>query len=840
MRKNTQSTISSLLSSVRLKMYFTIFILTLFYGNNLIHAQVRVEINTFTAAQHTELATLMQTYITPAVITEHCNTIDLHSDFNFLDFHRVYIQKMEDWLRQQDLGPVMANGTGGFGSKYVPFPKWSQSYALPLPFRVVDMDCPPSSSCTVGVGPGDGSCDLPTNFNPSSPLPDYLSLPVQSNGPGHFNDICDWTTLVGHNGFSRMLEGGSGGSGDPDMNSSFDPDPTTGGNQNVSYHNSGHGQMGGVMWNFRSPSHLGFWLWHAHIDDVWKVWECSCTHPFSAQNIDLYSKDNNFQADGDRDEGAEPSTQSNMWSSPDIWVRNQQDGFSTDVHEDANYDPVNKPYIYVRVRNRGCSPSSGADELKLYWSKSNSNFAYPSYWNGTTFLTNAAMNSVVSGNMVGTKTIPVLGPGESITIRMEWTALPDPDDYVGAGNNGDHHFCLLSRIESVDDPIPATGPSIGSYVVNHNNIAWKNIAFHNDGITNPISSVDAIYDIDGDGIFRLTVCDIINATLDGMGSSVTVGNPSKEEELLTDIKLTVGSASGRTFNEEFETYVSVTDGFYEAWKSSGAQMQGMEELGEWPLTYNGPAVEVNSNKRWFLMLNDKASFNSVNVEPKQMERIYITTTFTPEMEAFDDDEFAFDMVQHEGENILGGFTYQIADPECKENPALNDMTISAGETAVLTPTWILENILYVWSESGDCSENVLSLEPELVVSPSQTTTYTLTTISSTGCITKDDVTVTISGHDGDDGDGGHDDIVIDISVSPNPATETIVAQYRIGNANSVYLEIVKADYSFRQKIEISDRSDELVINLANYPRGIYNIRLIVDGIQEATTNFIKI
>ena len=58
-------------------------------------AQVRPDINSFTSAQQTQLATLMQQYITPQVIEYHCvMTIgidDIQSDFNLLSFFRVYI-----------------------------------------------------------------------------------------------------------------------------------------------------------------------------------------------------------------------------------------------------------------------------------------------------------------------------------------------------------------------------------------------------------------------------------------------------------------------------------------------------------------------------------------------------------------------------------------------------------------------------------------------------------------------------------------------------------------------------------------------------------------------------
>ena len=97
---------------------------------------------------------------------------------------------------------------------------------------------------------------------------------------------------------------------------------------------------------------------------------------------DLYIKDT------PADVGVEPNPDTGpMWISDDIWVRqNPFPGylpyaFSSDpawltavspLHENPEYrDPkYSKPnYIYVRVRNRGSSASSGTERLRVYWAK---------------------------------------------------------------------------------------------------------------------------------------------------------------------------------------------------------------------------------------------------------------------------------------------------------------------------------------------------------------------------------------------------------------------------------------------------------------------------------------
>ena len=67
--------------------------------------------------------------------------------------------------------------------------------------------------------------------------------------------------------------------------------------------------------------------------------------------VDLYTKDT------PDDFGDEPNEVSEfLWVSEDIWIRNQEEGFTNQFHENPEYSPTAPVYVYVRVRNRGCSP----------------------------------------------------------------------------------------------------------------------------------------------------------------------------------------------------------------------------------------------------------------------------------------------------------------------------------------------------------------------------------------------------------------------------------------------------------------------------------------------------
>ena len=107
---------------------------------------------------------------------------------------------------------------------------------------------------------------------------------------------------------------------------------------------------------------------------------------FEAQTVqaasDLYMKDT------PADTGVEPNPDTGpMWVTQDIWVRNepipgyQAQPFTADpawltaispLHQNPEYrDPKGSHpnYIYVRVRNRGSTTSSGTERLRVYWAK---------------------------------------------------------------------------------------------------------------------------------------------------------------------------------------------------------------------------------------------------------------------------------------------------------------------------------------------------------------------------------------------------------------------------------------------------------------------------------------
>ena len=121
--------------------------------------------------------------------------------------------------------------------------------------------------------------------------------------------------------------------------------------------------------------------------------------------------------DSQDDTGAEPNTVTQyMWTSDNIWVRNNNDSGLT--HENPDYSANGNPnYVKVRVINKSCVASTGSEQLKLYWAKASTALGYPNPWMGGI---NHPTTGASMGNPVGTLTIPIIPAGGETILTFPW------------------------------------------------------------------------------------------------------------------------------------------------------------------------------------------------------------------------------------------------------------------------------------------------------------------------------------------------------------------------------------------------------------------------------------
>ncbi len=251
---------------------------------------------------------------------------------------------------------------------------------------------------------------------------------------------------------------------------------------------------------------------------------------------DLWSKDVSD------DFGAEPDTSAQpMYISDDIWVRNTNDGIANQDHQNPEFGS-STTFVYVRVRNRGCS-GSATGTVRLYWAKASTGLSWPAPWDGS------VTTPALMGGLIGAQPVSVAA-GDDEILAFPWTP-PNPADYASFGADAGH-FCLLSRIET------AAGPGFGmttmetgnlyANVQNNNNIAWKNIT---------------VVDEQPNG--RLSAAVIANFSREGQRAWLVFSTPKDEPVSIFDWG---------------QVWLEATPGLRRLLKRSDADLKGIEQVDE--------------------------------------------------------------------------------------------------------------------------------------------------------------------------------------------------------------------------------------------------------------------
>lgn len=374
--------------------------------------------------------------------------------------------------------------------------------------------------------------------------------------------------------------------------------------------------------------------------------------------LDLYMKNTM------PDTGIEPDVVSGnmLYNSPDIWIRNADDGGL--IAENPEYDPIRPNYVYVRVRNRSQVASSGQESLKLHWAKAGTSLMWPTYWDG-----NLNYNGLPMGGIIGTKNIPVIQPGQSVIVKFPWK-VPDPQKYQLI-NPEPWHFCLVGRILSDEDPMTVPeGFDLGLNVKHNNNIAWKN----------------------------LTVVDLQpNRPIGGV---VLITNPFPTERKYHLQLLDTGEL-GSFIMKEAEVKITLSESIYNAWLRGGKRLVEMKELEE----------------RTFLVSGTNARLENLVFAPNEMGTANLTFNFLTQ-NVTDQREFLYHLVQLNAENqsLIGGEAYLVR----KNQRALfhadagDDLQINRNEEPRLSAQDIGEPATYNWfDQEGNFVHEGLIFQPQV-------------------------------------------------------------------------------------------------------------------------------
>lgn len=233
------------------------------------------------------------------------------------------------------------------------------------------------------------------------------------------------------------------------------------------------------------------------------------------------------------DTGAEPdpaTASEDMWKSPYIWVRNDEDPTLTQQHVHQNPIKDEENFVYVKLQNGG-GPASG--DLKVYFADASAGLTWPGSW-----------------TEIGTVPVSLAGSSAQIVRGPAWTP-------TAAG-----HFCLLARWESASDPMTfVEGPDVGANTRNNNNIAWRNVNVVNLG---------------GDE-------EIVN--------EFAMRNP-EERALPFSLVVRIPPEQRHSFIEQGVVALRLSESLRAAWKRGGTRSSGIRVDGdELIVTENGASID---------------------------------------------------------------------------------------------------------------------------------------------------------------------------------------------------------------------------------------------------------
>ena len=472
--------------------------------------------------------------------------------------------------------------------------------------------------------------------------------------------------------------------------------------------------------------------------------------------------------DSQDDTGVEPNTVTQyMWTSDNIWVRNNNDSGLT--HENPDYSANGNPnYVKVRVINKSCVSSTGSEQLKLYWAKASTGLSWPNPWNGgiSEPITNASM-----GQQIGTLTIPILQAGQEAILTFPWQ-VPNPANY----SQDQWHFCLLTRIEATNEPMTflETG-DLNTNVRNNNNIAWKNV----------------------------TVVDILPNNIVNPGGVVAVGNPFNHPKTFFLEMEIADLETGKPIFQEAEVGIKMDDILFQAWERGGKEAQLLDPTLE----------EKRKIVRGNHVILDNIAFNANETGTLRLDFNFLTKELT------DKTNYAYHVIQKDAETgqVIGGETFIInKNPRPIFVAEAPNQEVDLNQAITISAEDINEPAIYNWYDSEG---NLVYQGKNLQIANAISEKFKLEVISTVdGFKDYTEVEVTLKPSTLE-------------NIVPNPATNNVLISYKLNGVNSAYLMVIGyyGSNGTSNNYILDVNSSETNLNVSSYPSGFYTVALVVNG-----------
>ncbi|MEC4048431.1 S8 family serine peptidase [Flavobacterium sp. SUN046] len=488
----------------------------------------------------------------------------------------------------------------------------------------------------------------------------------------------------------------------------------------------------------------------------------------AGMHLDLYIKDNIT------DLGLEPNTTTNnLWNSPNIWVRNNQDGGT--VHQTPKFNQSTPNYVYIKIENKSCFATTGYEKVKIYYCKPSTDS--PS---GTSaaFRSSFVPTTGVEWVLIDTINIPQLLAGVGIVLNVPWT-LPDPIGMYGCTSTTFNTSLLVKIVDPIDVLAVPETENILNNIRNNNNIAGKNL------IVIDVNYLSSNQSNDQDNL-------------------ILVANPYNETRAFNIEMIKEDLETGKPIYQEAEVHFKMDEVLYNAWERGGKREQN---------------VSHTKQKAKRLVTNNNVLIGNITLNPKEFGSLQLFFNFLI-AELSDKSKYNYHIIQRDIDTneIVSAVSFEINKESRVPFKAIagNDIEVDKNDHITISASQIIEQAIYNWY---DRNGNLIFEGKDLNVVSEIAEKYKLEVIAIA------------------DGFKDYDDVEVKLkpsiisSLSPNIASDVVKVNYKLNEVGSAYLMVIESygNSGTSENYILDTNSSEIIINISNYPNGFYTMALVCNG-----------
>ena len=476
--------------------------------------------------------------------------------------------------------------------------------------------------------------------------------------------------------------------------------------------------------------------------------------------------------DNEEDVGNEPNNSNIIvWNSPDIWLRNQNDGLT---NQESEHIKENDVYVYVRLSHNGgeVADKDAKRNVNLLWSIKHLGEREVSTYMGPpegSFIAELHYTDELKLN-------------DSTILCYQWTLPEELQKRIS--NNG--------NVLDVD---------IAAVITKEDEFAWyKYLDFHK----HSTSACKAVTVVDPTlGTKYSNEDSPTQISKDGVTIPVVVYNGSSYAQTYNIKAIRDNSATGRSAFDFSEITMYLGNSIYQSWVSNGKNGTDIKN-------YSGEPQRV-------YLKSPNSSINGIELPPNSCDTILMTIqAYSGATSAFKlDDTFHLTLTNNENK-IIGGTGFRVlingSGSDIGE-PIIGEIDPGIGSLGTLTAKNISQQTACRWM---DKDHNTLGTGNSLTIDLGKDRKEYILKVTST---IDNSVVYAYT-----------EPIGIQISgISPNPCSSQICISTNVPTSSGTVISITNIDGAWHKDIPVKEGETQIEVSTADFPAGRYFVSLIVDG-----------